>query len=61
MKYGIYFAYWEKEWGADQLPYIKKVKELGFDVLEISLAAIRDLDKEKKLIQRAQERRLTLE
>ena len=45
MKYGIYFAYWEKEWGADQLPYIKKVKELGFDVLEISLAAIRDLDK----------------
>ena len=31
MKYGIYFAYWEKEWGVDQKQYIKKVKKLGFD------------------------------
>ncbi len=40
MKYGIYFAYWEKEWKTDLIPYIKKVKELGFDVLEISCASL---------------------
>ena len=38
MKYGIYFAYWEKEWNTEIVPYIRKVKELGFDILEISLS-----------------------
>lgn len=36
MKYGIYYAYWESEWGGDFLPYIKKVKKLGFDILEVA-------------------------
>lgn len=36
MKFGIYYAYWEKEWGGDFIPYIRKVKDLGFDVLEIA-------------------------
>ena len=40
MKYGIYFAYWEKEWAAEQIRYISKVKKLGFDILEISCARI---------------------
>lgn len=40
MKYGIYFAYWEKEWNADYIKYIEKVKKLGFDILEISCAAL---------------------
>lgn len=40
MKYGIYFAYWEKEWKADLIPYIRKVRNLGFDVLEISCASL---------------------
>jgi len=35
MKYGIYYAYWEKEWAADYLPYVEKVAKLGFDILEI--------------------------
>ena len=43
MKYGIYYAYWEKQWGADYLKYIEKVAALGFDILEISCAGIRDL------------------
>ena len=38
MKYGIYYAYWEKEWGGDFIPYIPRVKKLGFDILEIALA-----------------------
>lgn len=41
MKYGIYFAYWEKEWDTDYVPYMEKVKKLGFDILEISCAALR--------------------
>lgn len=42
MKYGIYFAYWTREWFADYKKYIDKVSELGFDVLEISCAALRN-------------------
>lgn len=41
MKYGIYFAYWEKEWNADQKSYISRGKKLGFDVLEISCAMLK--------------------
>lgn len=40
MKFGIYFAYWEDRWDADYLPYLKKVKNLGFDILEISCAGL---------------------
>lgn len=40
MKYGIYNAYWTHEWSANYQYYIKKVKNLGFDVLEISCAAL---------------------
>ena len=36
MNYGIYYAYWEKEWGGDFIPYIERVKRLGFDVLEVA-------------------------
>ena len=36
MRYGIYYAYWEKAWGGDFLPYVSKVKRLGFDILEIA-------------------------
>ena len=49
MKYGIYFAYWENEWDAQYLPYVKRVKDLGFDILEISRAE----DHERKAAHRA--------
>ena len=42
MKYGIYFAYWTKEWSADYKYYIDKVAALGFDILEISAVALTD-------------------
>ena len=38
MKYGIYYSYWEIDWLADFLPYISKVKSLGFDILEVTCA-----------------------
>jgi D-psicose/D-tagatose/L-ribulose 3-epimerase len=33
---GIYYAYWTQEWDVDFIPYIKKVKDLGFDQLEVN-------------------------
>ena len=39
MKIGIYYAYWAHEWGGDFVPYIEKVKRLGFDVLEVACGA----------------------
>ncbi len=42
MKYGIYFAYWEKEWFADYKKYIDKISALGFDILEISCGALKN-------------------
>ncbi len=39
MKFGIYYAYWEHEWGGNFLPYIEKCKKLGFDVLEVACGA----------------------
>ncbi len=44
MKYGIYYSYWEKEWGGDFIPYIEKVKKLGFDILEVACHDFRDVD-----------------
>lgn len=38
MKYGIYYSYWEKNWGGDPRKYIRKVRKLGFDVLELACA-----------------------
>lgn len=57
MKYGIYFAYWEKEWGVDQKQYIEKVKKLGFDVLEISCAMLKGIAQEelKEMKKRAED------
>lgn len=43
MKYGIYFAYWEQEWDRKPEPYVKKVKSLGFDALEISCAMLKNM------------------
>jgi D-psicose/D-tagatose/L-ribulose 3-epimerase len=47
MKYGIYYAYWAHEWGADYTKYVEKVKRLGFDILEISCAGLIDMSEEE--------------
>ncbi len=36
MKYGIYYAYWGEAWEEDFIPYVAKVKKLGFDILEVA-------------------------
>ncbi len=45
---GIYYAFWEKEWGADFVPYVSKVKKLGFDILEITAGAIVGMTSEQR-------------
>lgn len=33
---GVYYAYWTKEWDVDFIPYVSKVKKMGFDQLEVN-------------------------
>lgn len=47
MKYGIYYAYWEKNWSADYLPYIEKTAKLGFDCLEIACTPLPEYSTEQ--------------
>ena len=60
MKYGIFYAYWVTDWSANYCDYVKKVKNLGYDVLEIGagdlltmsdaeLAKLRDVSREYEL------------
>lgn len=46
MNVGVYFAYWEQEWDVDYLPYVKKVADLGFDILEVGAAGIVNMSDE---------------
>jgi D-psicose/D-tagatose/L-ribulose 3-epimerase len=36
MKFGTLYAYWTNEWHGDYMVFARKVKELGFDILEVS-------------------------
>lgn len=47
MKFGIYFAYWEQDWKSDYQKYIKKVADLGFDVLEVGALGIVNMSDEE--------------
>jgi len=53
MKYGIYYAYWERQWGGDYCSHVERVAKLGFDVLEISCAGLADMKEDE--IKRLQE------
>lgn len=56
MQYGIYYAYWEKEWAADYKKYVEKVARLGFDILEVGAAPLPDYtDQEIKELKKCTE------
>jgi D-psicose/D-tagatose/L-ribulose 3-epimerase len=40
---GIYYAYWQHEWESDFLPYIERVKKLGFEQLELNAMLLREM------------------
>lgn len=46
-KVGIYYAFWAKDWEADYIPYIKKIKSLGFDTLEVAVGGLPALPKQR--------------
>jgi D-psicose/D-tagatose/L-ribulose 3-epimerase len=48
IKVGIYYAYWTHEWDADFHPYIDKVADLGFDILEVNGGTIANLSSEER-------------
>ena len=46
-KLGIFMNFWEKNWDADHAKYIKKAKEIGFDVLEFQAQPLLEMTDEK--------------
>jgi D-psicose/D-tagatose/L-ribulose 3-epimerase len=47
-KIGIYYAYWTHEWDADFHPYIDKVADLGFDILEVNAGTVANMSSEER-------------
>ncbi|MGB4406956.1 MAG: sugar phosphate isomerase/epimerase family protein [Sphaerochaeta sp.] len=45
---GIYYAFWCEEWDTDFFPFIKKVKDLGYDQLEINGGTIVSMTEEER-------------
>ncbi len=61
-KIGIYYAFWTRDWDADFHPFIDKVAELGFDILEVNagtVARMTPVDRQR-LKAHADERGVTL-
>ena len=46
---GIFYAYWAHDWDVDFLPFIDKVKTLGFDLLELHAAILEGKDSSYRL------------
>jgi D-psicose/D-tagatose/L-ribulose 3-epimerase len=46
---GIYYAYWCEEWDTDFFPFIKKVKDLGYDQLEINGGTIATMTEAERM------------
>jgi D-psicose/D-tagatose/L-ribulose 3-epimerase len=56
-KVGIYYAYWTRDWDTDFVPYLRKAKSLGFDVLEVNAGTIASMsvDGRKRLKEASRE------
>src|SRR5271169_4075643 len=56
-KIGIYYAYWTHDWDADFVPYVAKIKRLGFDILEVNAGTVTNMPKgERDRLRRASEK-----
>jgi D-psicose/D-tagatose/L-ribulose 3-epimerase len=56
-KIGIYYAYWTHNWDADFVPFVTKVKRLGFDILEVNSGTVTNMsNRERDRLKRAAER-----
>ena len=61
-KVGIYYAFWTHEWDVDFVPFIRKVKKLGFDQLELNGGTVATMSsaEQRSLKQMADEEELIL-
>ncbi|HUX14218.1 MAG TPA: sugar phosphate isomerase/epimerase [Spirochaetia bacterium] len=52
---GIYYAYWTRDWDADFLPFVARVKRLGFGALEVNAGTVARMTDEarKRLVDEA--------
>jgi D-psicose/D-tagatose/L-ribulose 3-epimerase len=56
-KIGIYYAYWTHNWDADFVPFVTKVKRLGFDILEVNSGTVTNMsNRERDRLKLAAER-----
>ncbi len=46
-KLGIFMNFWEKNWDADHAKYIRKAKEIGFDILEFQAQPLLEMTDDK--------------
>ncbi len=42
-KIGIYYAFWVNDWDTDFVPFVDKVKGLGFDILEVNSGTVTNM------------------
>lgn len=61
MKFGTLYAYWTHEWKADYSRYLEKMKEIGFDVLEISAGNLLEMSNTELEALRSQSQRLGID
>jgi D-psicose/D-tagatose/L-ribulose 3-epimerase len=61
-KVGMFYAYWEHDWDTDFMPYVGRVRKLGFDVLEINAGTFARMspDAQDALAKKASENGITL-
>lgn len=61
-KIGIYYAYWTHAWDADFHPFVDKVADLGFDILEVNGGTVGNMStaERKRLKSHAEEKGLIL-
>ncbi|HEY1763888.1 MAG TPA: sugar phosphate isomerase/epimerase [Opitutaceae bacterium] len=56
-KIGIYYAYWTHSWDADFVPFVARVKRLGFDILEVNAGTVTKMSvRERDRLRSAAER-----
>lgn len=61
-KVGIYYAFWTHEWDVDFNPFVDKVADIGFDILEVNAGTIANMSssERKALKAHADDRKLEL-
>src|SRR5580658_6133849 len=47
-KIGIYYAYWTHDWDADFVPFVARVKRLGFDILEVNAGTVTEMSNRER-------------